>query len=57
VAHREQQLSASIAGYRCQAETFVGRLDGKLQFTATESHMKQALCQAGDNRVGVIWLN
>jgi hypothetical protein len=49
VAHREQQLLASIAGYRCQAETIVGRLDGKLQFTATESHMKQVLRQAGDN--------
>jgi hypothetical protein len=49
VAHREQQLSASIDCYRRQAETFVGRLDGKLQFTATESQMKQALRQAGDN--------
>lgn len=47
--HCEHDLSASIAGYRCQAETFVGRLDGKMQFTATESHMKQGLSDAGDN--------
>jgi hypothetical protein len=45
--------SASIACYRRQAETFVGRLDGKLQVTATESLVKQALCEAGDDRVGV----
>jgi hypothetical protein len=51
VAHGEQHLSVSSAGYRHRAETFVGRLDGKRQFAATESHIKQALRQAGDNGV------
>lgn len=46
-------LSASIANYRCQAEKVVGCLGGKEQFKAMEGHVKQALRDAGDDRVGV----
>jgi hypothetical protein len=48
-ARREQQLSASIADYRCQAEAIDGRLDGKLPPAFREIEQRHLVASAGNN--------